>query len=98
MFLRLPWRDRGGLRSDLLTRSFHHGSGNENRQAQPLQDNFRLYTEMHLGRDKGPHVDHAFQRSGSGNGCSPETQDQVKTGNIEEPFKNGHVFRMSYSG
>ncbi len=42
---------------------------------------------MHLRRDKGPHVDHAFQRSGSGDGRRPETQDQVETGNIEEPFQ-----------
>ena len=58
-----------------------------NAKRQPLQDDFRLYTEMHLRRDKGPHVYHAFQRSGSGDGGRPETQNQVKTGNIEEPFQ-----------
>ena len=42
---------------------------------------------MHHRRDEGPHVDHAFQRSGSGDGRRPETQDQVKTGNIEETFQ-----------
>jgi len=42
-----------GLKQHLLTRSFHRGARDEQRQGQPLQDDFRLHTEMHLRVIKG---------------------------------------------